>query len=166
MLMKHLLGSSAMTMVVLAMASPLAHAQEVGVAIQPPPEEDRQAVEGIRDQFMELYNDRDMEGLVQLFSEDVLFYDARGQSHEGRDAVREFYRGFWEEGFTQVDLETIETEVWRDNAYAIGRYTYENGEVEPLEGYYMVLFTRDGNDWRLNRVVANMTMPEEEDYAD
>lgn len=158
--MKHLLRSSALATVVLAIGMPLAHAQEVGVAVSP--EADQQAVEDLRGQFEERFNQRNLEELVQLFSEDALFYDARGQTHEGRDAIREFYREFWEEGFTQVDLETVETDVWRDNGYAIGRYTYQNGEVEPLEGNYMVLFSREGNEWRLHRVIANMTMPEED----
>jgi uncharacterized protein (TIGR02246 family) len=97
-----------------------------------------------------------------LFAEDAILYDPFGQVYEGRDTIQQFYQNLFDAGFNEISIEIIEIEVLNDTAYEIASYTVTNDEDEAVAGYHMVILTRENDEWRRHRVIANMAMPEEE----
>jgi uncharacterized protein (TIGR02246 family) len=126
-------------------------------------QENQEALEDVAQQWQERYNEGDVEGVVELYTQDAIFYAPDGTVHEGRDAIREEVQSFIDAGFTQISIDPPETEVLNDTAYGINSYTFMDAEGEVVsEGYVMVIFTRENDEWRIHRHIANMVMPEPE----
>ncbi len=53
-------------------------------------------------------------------------------------------------------------EILNDTAYDIGRYTVNdsNGQAA-AEGYYLVIFRRENDEWKIHRQIDNLIMPEQ-----
>lgn len=98
--------------------------------------------------FNERINRRDLEGLVELMTPDHTFIDSEDEIHEGREAMREGWRDFFERWpdyrnvFTRIQVEG-------DLVVMVG---YSTCSYEPLDG--PALWTakvREGrlSEWRV-----------------
>jgi uncharacterized protein (TIGR02246 family) len=125
-------------------------------------QEDEQAIDDVRQQWVDLYNEGDTAGVADLYTEDAVVYDAVGEVQEGRDAIEAWVQENIDAGFVEVSAEAIRTEGMNDAAYQVGSYTFMDEEGETAsEGYYLVIFERENDEWRLHQHIANMILPEE-----
>ena len=125
-------------------------------------QEDADVIDDLRQQYADTYNAGDVDGIVGLYTEDAIVYDASGDVQEGTQAIREWTQGNIDAGFTQLSSETIQTEDMDGTAYHIGSYTLTNDDGSTLDGYYMVILTRENDEWRIHRFILNTMMPEQE----
>jgi uncharacterized protein (TIGR02246 family) len=125
-------------------------------------QEDEQAIDDLRQQFEDLYNEGDLQGVAELYAEDAVLYDPFGQVHEGRDAIQEAWQGVVDADLTEMNIEHIETEVINDTAYAVAHWTATNDAGETgAEGYSLVILQRENGEWQIHRHITNLVMPEQ-----
>lgn len=117
------------------------------------------AIEGRLQQYEARFNRGDAEAVADLFATDVVYYDPTGQVHEGRAAVRTYYRGNLDAGFSDMTIETIEVGVVEDTAYDIARYTIRDPGGEPLTGYHLAILEKEDGEWLVQRTLVNAVMP-------
>jgi uncharacterized protein (TIGR02246 family) len=125
-------------------------------------DQDEEAIDGLRQEWADLFNEGDAEAIAELYTEDAIVYDAVGQVYEGRDAIQAYQQGNFDAGFTVSSFEALETEVLGDTAYAISRFTFATAAGESLGIYRMDILRRQDGQWRIHRLIANMIMPAQE----
>jgi uncharacterized protein (TIGR02246 family) len=123
-------------------------------------QQDVQAIKDKLDQYEARFNDSDAEAVAELFSEDVVYYDALGQVHEGRAAVEQFYQGNFDAGFADMTIDTIEVKVFGDMAYDIARYTVSGPGGNRLEGRHLGILAKEDGEWMVQRTLVNAVPPE------
>ncbi|HEV7278228.1 MAG TPA: nuclear transport factor 2 family protein [Devosiaceae bacterium] len=123
-------------------------------------QQDVEAIEDRLGQYEARFNAGDAEAVAELFSDDVTYYDALGQVHEGRDAVEQLCRGNFEAGFTDMTIDTVEIEVFGDTAYDIARYTVSGPGGNQLEGHHLAILAKEGDEWMVQRTLVNALPPE------
>ncbi len=118
------------------------------------------AIEDRLNQYETRFNQGDAEAVAALFSEDVVYYDALGQVHEGREAVQKLYQGNFDAGFRDMTVEPIEIEVLEDTAYDIARYTVSGPEGTRLQGHHLAILSKEDGEWTVQRTMVNAAMPQ------
>ena len=78
--------------------------------------------------------------------------------------VQKGFAGFWQAvmdmGLKTATLETLELEEYGDIAVEQGRYQLADAEGNVADhGKYMVIWKRDGGDWKLHRDIWNTSTP-------
>lgn len=99
---------------------------------------------------LDAYNNRDIEGFMSYFSEDILVknFDTGATSAQGRQAVREIYTRLFEASpnlHSKILKRTVFDNKVIDHEYITGR----NGSPEPLE-LVLVYEVRDGKIFRIS----------------
>jgi uncharacterized protein (TIGR02246 family) len=126
-------------------------------------DQDEEAIDGLRQEWVAFYNEGDVAGVAELYAEDAVLYYADGTVHEGRDAIQEVLQSAIDAGFTGISAEAIETEIVNGTAYQVGSYTFMDDEGETVsEGYYLLILQRDNGEWRIHRHIGNMVLPAQE----
>lgn len=143
--------SIVMTVLALSLAGP-----EMAAGQQP----DSAAIEEQLERYEARFNAGDAEGISNLFREDVVYYDALGGIHEGRDAVRRMYRENLAAGFRDMSVEAVEIEVYGDTAYDIARYMITAPDGERIEGRHLAILTKVDGEWKVERTLVNAKVPE------
>jgi ketosteroid isomerase-like protein len=62
-------------------------------------------------------------------------------------------------GITRVTLETMEVEAAGETAYEVGKFPLEASGSVADQGKYLVVWKRDGGDWRLHRDIWCTSRP-------
>jgi uncharacterized protein (TIGR02246 family) len=130
---------------------------------------DLQAIQRLRDAFVNDYNERDAERLPDLFTEDAVFVPADDATCEGKREIAEFFRDVLEQEPATLELEVRETEVRGDWAFeridatltATDSTTGE--EYEIWERYFWLLKRQPDGSWRIARALYNVDESEDED---
>lgn len=81
----------------------------------------------------EAFNNRDWDSVKELFADDCVFVDARGESHEGPDAFVEEYSKGWANAFSNGEVTEARYHDAGDTVIAefVGRGT-NDGQLGPL----------------------------------
>lgn len=111
-------------------------------------------------QYAAHFNRGDADAIAALFSEDVIYYGPTGDVYEGREAVRGYYQGSLEAGFSDMTIEAIEIRVFGDIAYDVARYTISDPGGNTLAGYHLAILAKEGDQWIVQRTLVNAVMPE------
>lgn len=117
------------------------------------------AIENRLQQYETRFNEGDAEALSRLFAEDVAYYGPLGQVFEGREAVRQRYRGSLEAGFSNMKVEPLDIHVFGRTAYDIARYTITDPGGKPLTGYHLAILEKTDGKWVVQRTLVNAQMP-------
>ena len=108
----------------------------------------RQAIQQVNQDFIDRYNQGDLEGFVEVYTPDAKLYPPGQPVVEGQEAIT----GFWQAGQDQmgirdVSLTTSELEVMGDRAWEVGTANYTTNQG-PVESRYMVIWKRTPEGWR------------------
>ena len=85
--------------------------------------------------FNEKINARDLEGLVELMTEDHIFIDIPGEVSKGRDVMKAGWHDFFT---TYPDYRNIFTRVQVDNDFVV-MVGYSSCSYDPLDGPSLVI---------------------------
>ncbi len=120
----------------------------------------RPAIEMRNQQFMETFRRGDAAGMAALYTEDGQALPPNGPVAAGRQAIQQVWQGAFDAGLTEARLESVEVEGHGETAIEIGRYTLLAGENQTAdEGKYIVIWKRQGGEWRLHRDIWNSSRP-------
>jgi ketosteroid isomerase-like protein len=111
--------------------------------------------EAAHGRYVEAINRNDVDGMMEVLTDDVVYQGAGAPEIVGRPAVREFIAAYLDDYSTQWEKTPIGFTVNGD--WAFERYTYrstdtnrETGEVTTDVGKGVIVFRRgDDNNWRV-----------------
>jgi uncharacterized protein (TIGR02246 family) len=120
----------------------------------------REALKAANERFMAAFGRGDAAGLAALYTEDGQVLPPNSQVVEGHDAVQGFWQAVMDMGIKGARLETVEAEGHGDTAVEVGRFELlGEGEQVLDRGKYVVIWKRDGGEWKLHRDIFNSSQP-------
>ena len=116
----------------------------------------REGIAAANDKFMSAFERGDARGVAALYTDDILMLPPGRDFITGKEGVEAFWAAVMEMGVRRAGLHTLEVDEQGDTAIEIGRGTLyaANGEVVD-EPKYLVVWKRDGDQWKLHRDIWN-----------
>ena len=112
------------------------------------------------DNFMAIFGDGDATALAELYTEDAQLLPPNSDFVIGKEAIRAFWQSIMDMGIKAVKLEIIEVAGHGDTAIEMSRFTLEDKLGQALDkGKYIVVWKREGGQWKLHRDIFNSNMP-------
>jgi uncharacterized protein (TIGR02246 family) len=119
----------------------------------------RSAIEATNARFVEAANSGDTAGVASLYTEDAVLLAPNAPMMRGRQEVKAFFDGMVAQmGLPKLQLNTKQVEEHGDTAWEVGAYTMTLQGVSD-EGKYIVVWKRQGNDWKLAADIWNTDSP-------
>jgi len=140
------------------LTSPLAAYERSGGS-----EADYAAIEAIGEQWAEAYRTEDLEGLVDLYTEDAWVLARRQPLRRGHEELRGFFAGLIGKYDLDVQFYMEELVVDGDFAHSVAKFalTYGSRDGSPAiqdHGRALILYTKgDDGQWRIWRDMDNVT---------
>jgi len=136
------------------------------------PQEDSSLIdEGIsktNEAFMSALANGDAAGVAAQYTEDAQLLPPNADLVTGKQEIQNVMQGFIDSGVTGLNLESTEIEGIGNKAYEVGKYTLSVNEQVVDNGKYIVIWKKDGEQWKLHRDIfnSNIPLPEVEDEHD
>jgi uncharacterized protein (TIGR02246 family) len=120
------------------------------------------AIVQVAKDFSQAYEAGDADRVASFYSPEVIYMAYRMQNHEGRDIVREIYRGAFAANRGHVDVHIVEVKVFGDVAYDRATFTVTmtpkaGGKPTVSKGRLLEILHKEGGQWRTFRVMTNAT---------
>ena len=91
-----------------------------------------------------------------LYATDAQLFPPGGAVVNGNTAIGPFWKGAFDSGVKKATLETTATEKAGDRIIETGQYTLSGADGTTLDaGKYMVVWKKEGNNWKLYRDIWN-----------
>lgn len=129
------------------------------LAASPVLADDTAAIEGQADAFEAAFNAGDAAAVAALYTEDAVALPPDGPFVRGRDAIQAMWQGAIDGGLGNLALMPEEIQVTGDTAWEMSTLSGTLGD-EPVQGKYIVVWKKNGEDWLLHRDIWNMTPAE------
>jgi len=127
------------------------------------PQEDSPLIdEGIsktNEAFMSALTNGDAAGVAAQYTDDAQLLPPNADLVTGKQEIQNAMQGFIDSGVTSLTLESTEIEGIGNKAYEVGKYTLTVGEQVVDNGKYIVIWKKDGEQWKLHRDIFNSSMP-------
>lgn len=112
-------------------------------------------------QWEQALNKGDFVALAGLYAENAsVLPPGAANIVTGRQAVQVYWQHAVASGLRNASVSPMDVEVFGDAAREIGRFTAEEhdkqGQVHKIEGKYVVVWRKVGNDWRHDTDIWNM----------
>jgi len=136
------------------------------------PQEDSSLIdEGIsktNEAFMSALANGDAAGVAAQYTDDAQLLPPNADLVTGKQEIQNVMQGFIDSGVTGLNLESTEIEGIGNKAYEVGKYTLSVNEQVVDNGKYIVIWKKDGEQWKLHRDIfnSNIPLPEVEDEHD
>jgi uncharacterized protein (TIGR02246 family) len=119
----------------------------------------RQAIASANRNFVAAFARRDARGMATLYTANGQLLPTNSDFVTGTQAIQAFWQAVMGMGIKEATLETVELEVHGDTAHEVGRYTLlgDGGQVLD-QGKYIVIWKRDGDQWKLHRDIWNSSL--------
>jgi uncharacterized protein (TIGR02246 family) len=120
----------------------------------------RDAIADANEMFMAAFGQGDAAGLAALYTEDGQVLPPNGDFVTGKQAIQGFWQALMDMGIKAAKLEIVEVEGHGDTAIEVSKYTLkgEGGQVL-AKGKYIIIWKREGGQWKLHRDIFNSSMP-------
>jgi uncharacterized protein (TIGR02246 family) len=109
--------------------------------------------------FEQAFQRGDAAGVAALYSENASLLPPGSEMMQGRANIQSFWQTVMDSGVKEAELETLDIEAGGDSlAREIGRYilTIQQGsETVKSPGKYVVIWKREGDDWKLDVDIWN-----------
>jgi uncharacterized protein (TIGR02246 family) len=116
----------------------------------------RSAIEAANEKFMAAFGRGDAAAVAALYTKDARLAPPNSDYVGGTDAIRQFWQGAMQLGIKGAKLETVDVEAAGDASVELGRYTLLGDGGQTLDnGKYLVVWKKDGGDWKLHRDIWN-----------
>ena len=151
-----------LSLLVLTLAVPFL----VSCTTAPPPDttaEDSQAINAVRKQFTDAFNQGDAAAVAALFIEEANLLPPNNQIVTGRESIQEFFQSFYDAGGRDLRLTVIDLHVSGDMAHDVGKYTLtikpEEGEAISDSGKFVTIWKRENATWKIDVDIFNTSLP-------
>jgi uncharacterized protein (TIGR02246 family) len=124
----------------------------------------RSRIEEVNAQFGAAVSRGDTTAVTALYTDDAVVLPPNAEIVRGKQAIKGLFDGMMQQmGIPQLTLETNEVEEIGDTANEIGQYTLKfqpaGGESVTDIGKYVVIWKREGDDWKLHVDIWNTNSP-------
>jgi uncharacterized protein (TIGR02246 family) len=120
----------------------------------------RAAIEAANARFVSLFKQANGAGVAALYTQDAQVLPPNSDSVSGRAAIEKFWQGVMDSGIKGAKLTTVEVTPAGNTAYEVGRYELSGADGNVLDnGKYVVIWKRDGGQWKLHRDIWNTSAP-------
>jgi uncharacterized protein (TIGR02246 family) len=124
----------------------------------------RSRIEEVNAQFGAAVSRGDTAAVTALYTDDAVMLPPNAEIVRGKQAIKGLFDGMMQQmGIPQLTLETNEVEEIGDTANEIGQYTLKfqpaGGESVADIGKYVVIWKREGDDWKLHVDIWNTNSP-------
>jgi uncharacterized protein (TIGR02246 family) len=124
----------------------------------------QKAIEENTKQFIEAFNKGDAAAVANMYTMDARVLPPNSEMVEGRANIQKFWQGAITAGLKMSTLETVHVEQQGNLAVEVGRYTTTMsgaGDTTTTDqGKYVVVWKRDGKDWKLAVDIFNTNRPQ------
>jgi uncharacterized protein (TIGR02246 family) len=120
----------------------------------------REAIAAANQSLMATFARGDAAGVAAHYTANGQLLPPNSDAVGGRQAIQAFWQGAMDMGIKSVNLEIAEAEGHGETAHEVGRYTLqaEGGQVLD-QGKYVVIWKREGGQWKLHRDIWNSSRP-------
>lgn len=110
--------------------------------------------------FMAAFGQKNAGAVAKLYTKAGQLFPPGSDVVTGPEAIQAFWHRALDAGLTQVKLDTVEVEGYRDTAIEVGKYTLlgAGGQVADT-GKYIVVWKLEGPSWKLHRDIWNTSQP-------
>jgi ketosteroid isomerase-like protein len=120
----------------------------------------RAAIEAANAKFSADYAKGDAAAVAAHYTATGQAFPPNGEIARGREAIQKLWKGAMDAGVKGVKLVTLEVEAHGDTAHEVGTYVLVGDAGKTLDnGKYVVIWKRDGGQWKLHRDIWNTSMP-------
>ena len=106
------------------------------------------------------FGDGDATGMAAVYTADGQLAPPNSEVVAGTEGIAGFWQAVMDMGLKSLKLETIELEEYGDTAVEQGRYQFADAEGNVADhGKYIVIWKRDGDDWKVHRDIWNTSTP-------
>jgi uncharacterized protein (TIGR02246 family) len=120
----------------------------------------RAAIDAANKGFIAAYARHDAAGVAGFYSTTAEAFPPGGDIVKGRDAIQKLWQGVMDSGIAAADLKTIEVQGEGNLAYEVGTYAMKSKDGKVADrGKYVVVWLKEGGQWKLHRDIWNTTMP-------
>jgi ketosteroid isomerase-like protein len=120
----------------------------------------RAAIEGANARFSADFAKGDAMAVASHYTAAAWAFPPNGDIVRGREAIGKLWKSVMDSGVKEVKLTTVEVEAHGPTVHEVGTYvlTGEGGKTVDT-GKYVVVWKRDGGQWRIHRDIWNTSMP-------
>jgi uncharacterized protein (TIGR02246 family) len=120
----------------------------------------REAIAAANETFMAALQAGDAAGLAALYTATGQLLPPNVDTMAGHAAIQAFWQGAMDMGIRSAQLEIAEVEGHGDTAIEVSAYTLcGEGEQVLDQGKYIVVWKREGGQWKLHRDIFNSSLP-------
>lgn len=119
----------------------------------------RAAIEAANKQFVAAFAKGDAAALAAMYTTGGMAFPPNGDVARTRAAILNIWKGAIDGGIKAVTLTTTEVETHGDTAHEVGNYEMkvDGGKVVD-RGKYIVIWKREGGQWKLHRDIWNTSI--------
>ncbi len=118
------------------------------------------SIEVANEIFMRTFAKGDAAGMGALYTENGQLLPSNSDFITGRKAIQGFWKAVMDMGIKAAKLETIDLEEHGNSAYEVGKYTLSGAGGQVMDqGKYIVIWKKEGGEWKLYRDIWNTSMP-------
>ena len=118
------------------------------------------AIEAANAKFSADFAKGDAAAIAAHYSATAQAFPPNGDIAKGREAIQKVWKGAMDGGVKAVKLVTLEVEAHGDFAHEVGTYALTGEGGKPLDnGKYVVVWKREGGQWKIHRDIWNTSMP-------
>ena len=123
----------------------------------------RTAIEANTKQFIEAFNRGDATAVANMYAMNARLLPPNSEMIEGRANIQKFWQGASTAGMRLTALDIVDLDVRGNTAIEVGRYTATmpgaGGAMTTDKGKYVVVWKREGRNWKLAIDVFNTNLP-------
>ena len=120
----------------------------------------RAAIDAANAKFSADFAKGDAAAVASHYSTTAWAFPPNGEITKGREAIAKLWKGAMDSGIKEVKLTTLEVEAHGDAAYEVGTYALTGEGGKTLDaGKYVVVWKRQGGQWKIHRDIWNTSMP-------
>jgi ketosteroid isomerase-like protein len=118
------------------------------------------AIEAANAKFSADFARGDAAALASHYTATGEAFPPNGEIARGREAIAKLWKGAMDSGMKAIKLTTLEVASRGDLAYEVGTYAAMGDGGKTLDnGKYIVVWKREGSEWKLHRDIWNTNMP-------
>jgi ketosteroid isomerase-like protein len=118
------------------------------------------AIEAANAKFSADFAKGDAAAVAAHYTATAQAFPPNGEIARGREAIQKVWKGAMDAGVKAVKLVTLEAEAHGDTAYEVGTYVLTGEGGKQLDnGKYVVVWKREGGQWKIHRDIWNTSMP-------
>jgi ketosteroid isomerase-like protein len=124
------------------------------------PGDARAAIEAANKQFSAAFAKGDAAALSAMYTSSAIAFPPNGEIARGQTAIQSIWKGAIASGLKGLVLTTAEVETHGDTAHEVGNYEMRDAGGKAADrGKYIVIWKREGGQWKLHRDIWNSNMP-------